>query len=190
MSPTKPDPYQPCPCGSGRKYKFCCYAKGQQASNEHPLALIKKAAHYPVSQCAVNAGWQQQGMANIFVFRQLPNAKIMFGAYLVDLMLLGVKNTFFNVNLPAEAVQSTLNRADMPFGPIDYEDARSVIFGGIEFARQHGFEPHHDWQHSRHIVEPDRPFQPRFSFGLDGEPTYMQGPNDDVDAIAAMLTRK
>jgi len=190
MNQSKPDPYQPCSCGSGRKFKFCCYAKGQQVSNEHPLALIKKAALYPVSQCAISVGWQQQGMANITVIRQLPNAKFMFGAYLVDLMLLGVKDTFFNANLSAEAVQSMLIRADMPVEPIDYEDARSVIFGGIEFARQHRFEPHRDWQHSKHIVEPDRSFEPKFSFGLDGEPIYMQGPNDDVEALAAMLTRK
>jgi hypothetical protein len=23
------DPYVPCPCGSGKKYKFCCKAKGR-----------------------------------------------------------------------------------------------------------------------------------------------------------------
>ncbi|MDD2600471.1 MAG: SEC-C metal-binding domain-containing protein [Kiritimatiellae bacterium] len=25
-------PYSPCPCGSGRKYKFCCYLKAKEAS--------------------------------------------------------------------------------------------------------------------------------------------------------------
>lgn len=24
-----PEPYQPCPCGSGAKYKFCCRSKGR-----------------------------------------------------------------------------------------------------------------------------------------------------------------
>ena len=24
----RPDPYQPCPCGSGKKFKFCCYKNG------------------------------------------------------------------------------------------------------------------------------------------------------------------
>ncbi len=187
MSLTKPDPYQPCPCGSGKKYKFCCYAKGQQLSSEHPLALVKKAAQFPLSQCVVNVGWQQQGMANVMVIRQLPNGKYVFGGYLVDLMLLGVKDVFFNANLGNEAVQSMVGRADMPVEPIDYEDARSLIFGGIEFARQHRFEPHPDWQHAKHIVEPDRPFQPKYNFGHHGKPVYIQGPDDDIEAITARL---
>ena len=28
-SPVKVTPNDPCPCGSGRKYKRCCYAKGR-----------------------------------------------------------------------------------------------------------------------------------------------------------------
>jgi hypothetical protein len=189
MKADKPDPYQPCPCGSGKKYKFCCYAQGQLLSSEHPLALIKKASQFPVSQCAVNVGWQQQGMANVFVIRQLPNGKFMFGVYLVDLMLLGVKDTFFNANLGAESVQSMLKRTDMPVESIDYEDARSLIFGGIEFAQQNDFEPHPDWENSKHIIEPERPFQPKFSFGLDGKPVYYQGLDDDVDEILAKLPK-
>jgi len=188
MSQSKPDPYQPCPCGSGKKYKFCCYAKGQQLSNEHPLALIKKAAQFPISHCVVNIGWQQQGMANIIVIRQLPNAKYLFAGYLVDIMLLGVKDTFFNANLGVEAIESMLGRIDMPVEPIDYEDARSLIFGSIEFARKHRFEPHPDWQHAKHVVEPDRAFQPKYNFGLQGKPLYIQGPDDDADAIEARLT--
>ena len=42
-----PDPYEPCPCGSGRKYKFCCHQKARdlplerfstQWSGSEPLA--------------------------------------------------------------------------------------------------------------------------------------------------------
>src|SRR5271165_1164476 len=29
QAPPKPDRYAPCPCDSGRKYKFCCGAKGR-----------------------------------------------------------------------------------------------------------------------------------------------------------------
>jgi len=189
MNLTKPDPYQPCPCGSGRKYKFCCFAKGQQLSNEHPLVLIKKAAQFPLSQCVVNVGWQQQGIANVIVIRQLPNGKFIFAGYLVDLMMLGVKDAFFNANMGAEALQSMVGRVDMPVEPIDYEDARSLIFGAIEFARKHRVEPHADWQHAKHLVEPDRPFQPKYSFGIDGKAIYIQGPNDDLAEISARLSK-
>jgi hypothetical protein len=29
MHPNATEPYAPCPCNSGRKYKFCCRAKGR-----------------------------------------------------------------------------------------------------------------------------------------------------------------
>lgn len=35
------DPYEPCPCGSGKKYKFCCAAKGKQTSHgKYPLGTV------------------------------------------------------------------------------------------------------------------------------------------------------
>ena len=36
-----PEPYEPCPCGSGKKYKFCC-AKNR-AKGKYPVGTI---AHY------------------------------------------------------------------------------------------------------------------------------------------------
>ncbi len=190
MTPAKPDPYQPCPCGSGRKYKFCCRIKEQQLSNESPLVLVQKSAQYPLSQCTITRHWQQNGLGSVFVVRQLPNSKFLFGVYLVDLLCLGVKNTFFNVNIGPDAIHSMLTLQEMPIDPINYEDARSIILGSIEFARKHGFEPHPDWNHTRHLVEPDRPFKHKFAFGQKGKPIYIQGPDDDFVAITSMLKRK
>jgi hypothetical protein len=178
MITPKVDPYQPCPCGSGRKYKFCCRLKEVAASNEHPLALIKKSVQYPIYQCVVNEGWQELGLANIFIFRQQPNLKFICGVYLVDVFCLGVKDTFCNANIPYSGIQTMLDLADMPLVPIDYEDARSIIFGGIEFARKHGFSPNQDWKDSMHVVEPEKLFSNKFTFGRHDKPFYIPGPGD------------
>ncbi len=37
-------PYDPCPCGSGAKYKFCCAAKAKQ--HRHGKFPIGTVAHY------------------------------------------------------------------------------------------------------------------------------------------------
>src|SRR5947209_7914888 len=37
-------PYDPCPCGSGEKYKFCCAAKAK--ANRHGKFPIGTIAHY------------------------------------------------------------------------------------------------------------------------------------------------
>jgi tetratricopeptide (TPR) repeat protein len=34
------DLYKPCPCGSGKKYKFCCYAKQREAATERPTLRV------------------------------------------------------------------------------------------------------------------------------------------------------
>ncbi|MFZ4625935.1 MAG: SEC-C metal-binding domain-containing protein [Rhodoferax sp.] len=190
MTLSKPDPYRPCPCGSGRKYKFCCHAKQQLVSNAHPLALVKAAAQYPISQCVINQHWQQGGMANIFIARQLPNAKFLFAGYLVDLLCLGVKDTFFNANVPQAELDAMPARFGMPIEPIDFEDARSIILGSIEFADQHGFVPHADWQQTQYLVEPDRPFEPKFTFGKHGKPLFIVGPDDDITNFKSRLKLK
>src|SRR5947208_12437618 len=37
-------PYDPCPCGSGAKYKFCCAAKAK--ANRHGKFPIGTVSHY------------------------------------------------------------------------------------------------------------------------------------------------
>ena len=189
MIPAKIDPYQPCPCGSGRKYKFCCRAKEQAISSEHPRTLVKKSVEFPVCQCVINENWQEQGLATIFVIRQLPNSKLIFGSYLVDVLCLGVKSTFCNANITPATIQSMLAQANMPMVPINYEDARSIIFGGLEYARQLGFEPDPDWKDARHVVEPEKPFAQKFEFGRNGHPFYIPGPDDNPKAIMSILAR-
>lgn len=178
MNTEKIDPYQPCPCGSGRKYKFCCRAKEVAINNEPPRALIKKSVEFSIFQCLVNTDWQEQGLASIFVLRQLPNQKFILGSYLVDVLCLGLKDTFCNANLSAQAVQGMLATVPMQMEAIEYEDARGIILGGIEFARNLGFGPNPDWKDSQHMVEPERPFSPKFEFGMHGKPMYIAGPYD------------
>ena len=83
-----------------------------------------------------------------------------------------------------------LSQSGLPLVPIDYEDARSIILGGIEYARKLGFSPNQDWKDSKHVVEPDRPFNKKFEFGRDGQPLYIQGPSDDFVEIAEKLCLK
>jgi len=181
------DPYQACPCGSGKKYKFCCREKEQSINNEHPLTLVKKAEQYPVYECHINECWQDDGLATIFIVRQLPNLKFILGTYLVDTLCLGLKNTFCNANLPYSSIQTALSKSHQEMINIEYEDARSIIFGGMEYANKFGFDPNRDWVDSRYVVEPERPFNKKFEFGRDGKPIYIQGPDDNPFEIMSKL---
>ncbi len=187
MANTRIDPYQSCPCGSGKKFRFCCREKELLISQEQPRTLVKKAVQYPVYECHINECWHDEGLATIFIVRQLPNLKYILGTYLVDTLCLGLKNTFCNANLLYSSIKTMLNKTPMEMMSIEYEDARSIILGGIQFANGLGFEPHRDWEDSKHIVEPERPFNEKFEFGRDGKPLYIQGPNDSPNEIMSKL---
>jgi len=187
MANNRIDPYQSCPCGSGKKFKFCCREKEQLISQEQPRTLVKKAVQYPVYECHINECWHDEGLATIFIVRQLPNLKYILGTYLVDTLCLGLKNTFCNANLLYSSIKTMLNKTPMEMTSIEYEDARSIILGGIQYANGLGFEPHRDWEDSKHIVEPERPFNEKIEFGRDWKPLYIQGPNDSPNEIMSKL---
>jgi hypothetical protein len=50
--------------------------------------------------------------------------------------------------------------------------------GGLAFAAKFGFSPHVDWQQAKVIIEPERTFSDKFTFGRDGKPFYISGPYD------------
>jgi hypothetical protein len=167
------DKYQPCPCGSGKKLKFCCFEKQKSLDHASNLELLKRASEFPVYECLVNSDWQKEGLAQIAVVRKMPNLKYLAAVYLVDLYCLGVKNTFADTRLKYEDVRVLLSRLPMDMADTAYEDARSIILGGIEFAAKFGFKAHEDWSTSRFMIENDRDFERKFSFGKDGNPFYI-----------------
>src|SRR5438309_465578 len=69
---------------------------------QHPLSPKKyiqtRARTLPIYKCFVNKDWRAIDIANVFVMRQHVNGHITAGVYLVDLLCLGIKDTFFFFN--------------------------------------------------------------------------------------------
>jgi len=170
------DKYQLCPCGSGRKLKFCCYETLGQSSNAE---LFRRASEFAVHESRVSANWQTAGLAEVLVVRRATNLKYVVGVYLVDDFCLGLKNTLARATFNYEDIQA-MERGFHRMKEISYEDARSIILGAVEYARRLGFEPHEDWTLSGPIVEAGKPYKKKFTFGKDGKPFYIQRPHDDV----------
>ena len=182
------DVYQQCPCGSGKKLKFCCYGKRGDLDRASESELIRRAVEFPIRRCLISTGWQDAGVATVVVVRQMPNLRYLLGAYLVDAFCLGLKNALAHVGLKDRNIRDFLHSYPSQFQDIGYEDARSVVMAAIEYARQFGFEPHEDWTAFGTILENGRSFERKFSFGQDGKPFYIQGPYDDAGKIMAQLS--
>lgn len=193
----------PCPCGSGRKYKKCCLLKEEASRSPwqeawayaEKKALIKSSGDFPVDQCLINPGWEEMGQARITVTRQQENGHLILGVYLVDTFCLGVKNAFCNAEMTTEQIQEELlprQYFDHPPDDISLAYARAVIFGAIEYAKDLGFEPHPDFKLASHVLgTADLAEDCDIHFGgPEGKPLYVAGPDDDKDAIVQKLSRR
>lgn len=177
--------YSLCPCGSGTKFKFCCLKK-------NPEELLKDAAKYPLHECCLaNNGWRQHGMAVLFVSRKVIESRYICAFYMVDTYCLGLKDTFAQVNLDRSRMLELRSHVEHTgaLQPYNYEDARSLILGAIDFAASFGFKPNEDWNLSGKVIEETRAYVPRFKFGKDGKPFYVQGPHDDARSIMNTLSK-
>lgn len=160
--------YDPCPCNSGKKLKFCCYKTSD---------LTK----FPLHKCYIGKNWQKSGMSNVVVTRKAFNDSLIAGVYLVDIWCLGVKDAFIRKNLDSDDLRylcSNISSANDGVIEISYEDARSIILGSLNYAAKIGIKPHPDWHSSNNMIEPTRTYEDKFEFGKNGKPFYVAGPHD------------
>ncbi len=148
----------------------------------------------PLHECLINPQWRDMGHARVLVSRKKPNGRLWFGMFLVDLYCLGVKE----VVADEDAAKSKYEEF---FKPMMYFDsvpvscdphlAHTIIYGGIDYARSLGFEPHEDFEKCKHILVPvsEITVDTNVKFGKDGKPFYVQGPEDDVDRILTTLKK-
>jgi hypothetical protein len=160
-----------------------------------PLRYVRQARNYPIEGCWAQQGWDEGGLAIVVIARRQPNGNLVFGNYLVDYYCLGVKDTYYNADIPRGQFQNdtlpTMYRAAGKPIKISPDLAHEIIYGSIEYARQFGFRPHRDFDQSQSILDPPdaHPRTGKVKFGKDGKPFFVSGPYDNVDAILRQLAR-
>lgn len=158
------------------------------------LRHIHQARSYPIEGCWIRRDWETTGLAVIVIARRQPNGNLVFGNYLVDLYCLGLKDTFYNANIPpGQFHQAYLGRVFHDAPPLDISPAlaHEIIYGSIEYAAQFGFRPHRDFKLSQSILDPPdlHPRSGTVTFGKDGKPFFVAGPHDNVAAIMRRLAQ-
>jgi len=169
----------------------------QEQLKSPPFALLsgrKKilmACDFPVCTCLINPSWRDQGIATILIARQQPDGDLVLGVFLVDLLCLGLKNTFCKSNISPYRCRTEVVPGAFDETPVQCPPALAhrIIYGAIAYARQFGFEPHRDFHLSQHLLDPPRDDEPceDVEFGKDGKPLYIAGPDDNVERILRKL---
>jgi hypothetical protein len=163
-----------------------------------PLVLLpakqklRTARQYPLHECLINPSWKDKGLAVILLTRRQPDGCLLFGVFLVDVLCLGLKNTFCNADFPLSRYKVDLvGRSYHDEEPVTCSSdlAWHIIYGAIAYGRQFGFEPHPDFDLSRHILDEPGTFEPRadVEFGRNGKPLFIAGPDDNVPRILEQL---
>lgn len=157
-----------------------------------PKNKIRSARNYPLHECLINPSWEEKGLATIVVSRCQPDGDLVFGVYLVDILCLGLKNTFCNADLPLSRYKKDLvHGAYQDEDPIECSPdmAHQIIYGAIDYARGFGFRPHKDFDLSQYVLDEPESFEviPEVEFGREGKPFYISGPDDDVPRILRQL---
>ena len=163
-------------------------------AHEAPARQMQRLAgadQYPLHECLIGRGWRESGLAEILVSRSQPDGHVAFAVFLVDLLCLGVKNAFWGVDFPPDMYHARVRSRFAPNGvekcPLTL--AHAIVYGGIDYAAQFGFEPHPDSEAARLVLGvPENPRAlPKVKFGRDGKPCYVTGPDDDVEAVMGRL---
>ncbi len=169
--------YSSCLCESGNKFKFCCY----EAIKAHDLKKI--AAHipkFPIEECSIYTYGEAEGMQVALIIRSLPHGTYIASFCLIDLWCLGVKDAGCLIDATVEKVGQLRSRfLKMVEIEASYEHVRSLVLGARDYAASIGFTPHSDFNGAQYLIEPQRSYEKRYTYGHKGKPFYVAGPYDE-----------
>ena len=156
--------------------------------------VLRRAGEYPILGCWTMEGWQEAGTAPVVIARRQPDGRIAWGVYMVDLLCLGLKETYCNVNYSRRRFyDELLPGAVVESAPLQITPAlaHEIIYGSIAYAGQFGFRAHRDYRDSRYLLDPEgaHPVSGMVEFGREGKPLFVQGPYDKAEAILRQLER-
>jgi hypothetical protein len=171
--------------------------RAQVSTPSSSRALVRQAREFPVMECLINSDWDDEdnhGLVRILLTRRQPDGAIIFGSYLVDMLCLGLKDTFCNANIPMSRYRRELVPGIFPdVAPkkCPIELAHQIVYQAIDYAAQFGFKPQKDFKMSQYVLEErgtlEEPYN--LTFGKDGKPLFVSGPYDNSQAILAKLEK-
>lgn len=157
-----------------------------------PTQILEQARDYPILGCWIMEGWKERGITPVIVARSQPDNQVVYGAFVMDLYCLGVKNALYEADVSQKRLERVLSR--MCSGAPEACEAslaHEVIYGAVEYARQYGFEPHRDFTKASLVLDPSLAHERNHhvEFGHEGKPLFIAGPYDNARAIVNQLMR-
>ncbi|MFG6102139.1 hypothetical protein U2F10_07800 [Leptothoe sp. EHU-05/26/07-4] len=133
----------------------------------------------------------RKGLSQIMVTRA-DGTHYLVTTFLIDAWCLGVKDAMGprkvkTTDYPLMRENAYAHTMDDSYRTISLEQAQSVIYGAVDYAKRLGLDPHEDFERAKHNLGPRMDNLPRHEFGKNGKPYYFAGPYDNPDKIIAKL---
>jgi hypothetical protein len=138
--------------------------------------IIERARKLQLYKCYVNSNWKKWKICHIIVCRKHINKNLTFAIILVDLALYGVKETLYKFNAFPDELHEIISNNELEFIEITYELAHNIVYSGIEWAEDFGFNPHKSWQVAQYLLEEDDEKIPLIDIecGIHGKPAIFK----------------
>jgi hypothetical protein len=151
---------------------------------------ILDAAKASVFTCFATEALFDVGMGWVVAARDLPSGSVAASFFLVDAWYLGIKDAFFTVLSRSKfEEQLKLQSGEHPLAPMDPPVARKLLSDAADYADSLGVFPSEDFDDVELIFGDVPKADQTFTFGKDGKPLYMPGPNDAPALIRQMMYR-
>lgn len=175
-----------------RKKKDAAERKARlQRVSTPPATLIARSAGTPILDCLLFDGIWRQGIGSLLISRSLPDHKVAYAVFLLDVFCLGVKNAMFGVTSRQQYQEGLLaNLKDHGARTrISPAHARKLIEDSVAYALQMGLYPHRDYEAaSRIFADIDATScTETFVFGKDGKPLFVAGPHDSREKCQRIM---
>jgi hypothetical protein len=161
-------------------------------TSKDPTIRLREVAKWPVVQALVASDLWKDGIGSLAIARQESEDGLVFAVFLVDVYCLGVKDAFWRAGTPGE-FNELLERMEknQAMRPITPGCLVKIVQGAVAYAQSFGFAPHPDYRHAAKLLEGIDPAacQQKFTFGRDGKPLYIQGPNESRAQAEAIMQR-
>lgn len=138
-----------------------------------------KARNLPVHKCLITKSWEADSMASIIVMRRHVTGNVTLGYYLIDLLCLGVKDTFYQFNVSEEEAEERFGAILDIMEEIEYNLAHNIIYAAHDFAMEFDINPHKDFNLTKYILaedDDDIPLIDIHTGDKDGKPHLMINP--------------
>lgn len=167
--------------------------KKQQAGQQFlsPEQFMKQRARsLEIGTCYVSDTITECGEGHVIVTRWHTGGRVSVAFYLVDILCIGVKDSFFRLRLEEDELEDMIDRFP-GMSECSYEEAHNWLYGAIAWAEEAGIEPDKSFAVTKYMLEEDTDDVPliEYEFGRNGKHLLLANNNLEASRYLPLLKK-